>query len=102
MQTTYESLPQGQKRLVRLMQEIKFGRIEHLHVRAGEPTFDPPPRVMREVKFGSENGPHAATPDFALKAQVVELLEHLSRLSSGVVDLLEVKGGLPFRMFIKG
>lgn len=102
MQTTYETLPQGRKRLVRLMQDINYGRIEHLHVRAGEPTFDPPPPVVREVKFGADNGHHVATSDFALKTQVVELLREFDRLGTGVIDAIEVKAGLPFRMLVRG
>jgi hypothetical protein len=34
----------------------------------GDPVFDPPPRVIREVEFGAPNGPcpKAALPDFVL------------------------------------
>ncbi|MGQ9677527.1 MAG: hypothetical protein ACUVX1_17840 [Chloroflexota bacterium] len=69
---TESSLSHQQTRLIELMQELDFGQVRDLVARDGEPVFDPPPRVVREVKFGSENGPRpeAAKGDFALKAQV--------------------------------
>ena len=51
------SLTPPQARLVDLMQRLNFGRIEDLHVLNGEPLFDPPPRVFRDVRPGRDNGP---------------------------------------------
>jgi hypothetical protein len=39
------------------MQRLNFGRIENLHVRGGEPVFDPAPRVSKKLKIGGENDP---------------------------------------------
>jgi len=99
---TLASLPPAGERLVKLMQEVNFGYVEGLPFRDGEPVFDPPPRVVREVKFCAENGPRpeAGRQDFALKAQVRELFAHLEALGSGVICRLEVKHGLPFRMTV--
>ena len=85
------------------MQGLNFGRIEGLVVRDGEPDFDPPPRIVREVKFCAENGPRPETAkaDFALKKEVIELLDLLSNIGNGVIRFLEVKRGLPFRMTIE-
>ena len=97
------SLSAPRRRLLELMQEINFGRIEGLAVRGGEPVLDPPPRVVREIKFGGENGPRRelGSDDFALKAQAVEFFAHLSRLGDGTVEILEIKHGLPFRMSVE-
>ncbi len=97
------SLSPAGKRLVRLMQELNFGQVRDLVVRDGEPVFDPPPRVIREVKFGGENGlrPETAKGDFALKAQVRELRAQLEALGDGVVECIEVKHGLPFKMTVE-
>jgi hypothetical protein len=97
------SLSPAGERLVRLMQELNFGQVRDLIVRDGEPVFDPPPRVVREVKFGGENGPRpeAAKGDFALKAQVREMLARLEALGDGVVECIEVKHGLPFKMIVE-
>lgn len=90
-------------RLVELMQGLNFGRVLDLAVQDGEPVLDPPPRVVREVKFGGENGsrPEAAKTDFALKAEVRDLFAHLEAVGDGVVQCIEVKHGLPFKMTVE-
>ncbi|MEO5334398.1 MAG: hypothetical protein H7839_20475 [Magnetococcus sp. YQC-5] len=95
------SLPQ--QRLLELMREIQFGRIEGLAVHDGMPVFDHRPVVFREIKFGGEPEPSqlGASADFTLKAQVIEMLEHFRRMRNGVVEVLEIKNGLPFRMSIR-
>jgi hypothetical protein len=85
------------------MQDINFGQVQDLTVRDGEPVFEPPPRVIREVKFGCENGPRPETAksDFTLKVQVREMLAQLEALGDGVVECIEVKHGLPFKMTVE-
>src|SRR5262245_29359127 len=75
-------LTAGRSELVELMQVINFGRVEGLTIRDGEPILDPLPRIVREVKFGGDNGPRPelGSNDFALKSQVVELFRHLDEL----------------------
>ena len=100
----YQRLSPGRKNLVRQMQEINFGRIERLGIKDGEPVFNPPPKIVREVKFGGDNGsrPEKSDADFALKSQVVDLFRQLDGISSGQIDLIEIKHGLPFRMLVEG
>ena len=50
---TAASLPPARRRLLTLMQELNFGWIENLSVQDGDPVFDPPPTVVRQVKFGA-------------------------------------------------
>jgi hypothetical protein len=101
---TRKALSADRGRLLALMQSINFGHIEGLDVRSGEPILDPLPRVVRELKFGGDNAPRSERDiqDFLLKSQVVELFKEFDRLVNGRVELLEVKHGLPFRMFIAG
>jgi hypothetical protein len=96
-------LSADRRRLVALLQRVSFGNIERLVIRGGEPVFDPPPKVAREVKFAAGGGPREEPDcaDFALKAQVVELFAHCERLRDGVIDLLVVKHGLPFQMIVE-
>lgn len=96
--TTKSSLSDAKQRLIRLMQSINFGRIEGLQVRAGEPVFDPAPRLVRKLKIGGENGPRQETVcgDFWLKQQVVELLDAIASVGDGEVLAIEIKYGLPF------
>jgi hypothetical protein len=99
---TQGGLSEPRRRLVRLMQKLLFGRIENLLVRDGEPEFDPPPTIIREHKFGGENGSHPKlrADDFLLKDQVVDLFRQFDALGNGVIAVLEVKHGLPFRMLV--
>jgi len=100
---TKSTLSAPRARLVEVMQRVNFGRIEHLAVRDGEPMFDPSPRVVREIKFGGDNGPRpeAIKPDFALKSQVRDLFAQLEALGDGVISCIEIQRGLPFRMTVE-
>ncbi len=101
-QTRKASLSPARRRLLELLQQVNFGRLESLVIVNGEPVFDPPPRIVREIKFGGENGPRQelGAEDFLLKAQAVELLAFFDELQNGVIDTLEIKHGLPFRMVV--
>jgi len=96
------SLPPARRRLLEVLQQINFGRLESLVVRDGQPILDPMPRKVLEIKFDSENGPRAelGIADFLLKKQVVELFAFFDELQNGVIDVLEIKHGLPFRMIV--
>jgi len=97
------SLTPSQQQLLAEMQRINFGRIFELTVRRGQPVMDPPPRVVREIKFGADNGPRpeVAKADFTLKAQVRDLLAQLEALGDGVIPCIEIQRGLPFRMTVE-
>jgi len=97
------TMSHSRQRLIMLMQELNFGWIKGLQIRNGEPVFDPPPQVVRDIKFGGENGPRQEmlVEDFTLKSPVVELFELLDSMSDGEVLSLEVKHGLPFRMSVE-
>ncbi|MDP8988616.1 MAG: hypothetical protein M3N41_00860 [Acidobacteriota bacterium] len=98
---TKSSLSTRQKQLIETMQKMNFGRIEGLLIRDGEPIFEPPPRVTKDVKFGSGDNsarPELAVNDFVLKREHIELFEHLQQVGEGRVESIEVKGGLPFRL----
>lgn len=99
---TKSSLSPRRNRLLEICQQVGFGRVEDLVFEDQEPLFDPPPRIVREIKFGGENGPRPelGTADFLLKQQVVELFEFLDERQSGTIDVLEVKHGLPFRVIV--
>lgn len=93
----------SRRQLVELMQDINFGRLESLRVSNADPLLDPMPGIIREVKFGSENGSRLErhADDFALKSQVVEMFDYLDRIRDCHIELLEIKHGLPFRMLIR-
>ena len=100
---TKSSLTPNRKRLLELMQRLGFGSIEELYVLDGDPVMDPPPRIVRDIKLGGENGPRPEleVDDFALKKKVIEFFKELDELQNGTVDRIEIRHGLPFRMSIK-
>jgi hypothetical protein len=99
---TKQSLSPARRRLVELMQELNFGRIERLRVHDGEPVLDPAPAVLRDVVFGKSNTPNPARAkdDFTLKEQVAELFDLFDRERSVTVESLVVQNGLPVRMTV--
>ena len=100
---TKVNLSPARARLVELMQEINFGRIKDLTIRNGDPVLTPLPRVVREIKFGGDNGPRpeATKQDFALKMEVRDLFAQFEAMGDGVVASIEIKHGLPFRMTVE-
>ena len=102
--TRRSDLTPGERRLVREMQRLRFGRIENLPVRRGEPVFEPGlTRSLRKIKLRAANRPHPAMAagDTQLKSEVVELLEHLRGIGDGLVRSLTVIDGLPFDLDVE-
>ncbi len=96
-------LAEPRQRLLRLMQEINFGRIT-FPVRAGEPDLDRPWRSRRTVKLsGGANGPRSETTlaDFELCQAQTTLLDALSRVGDGDYVTVEVRHGLPLLVEIE-
>jgi len=89
------------QRFVKWMQSVNFGRI-WVAVRNGRLVMTSPPRVIREVKIGGENGgrPESSLDDFLLKKEVVELLAHLATIEDATV-CIEIKHGLPFKLTVE-
>jgi len=90
-----------QRALVETMQRVRFGRIEHLIVRDGDPVIERgATRVVRSIRFEGENGPHPALDreDTVLKAKVMNLLQRLEELGEGTVAVLHFGDGLPGSM----
>lgn len=90
------------RRLVEVLQEIGFGRIEDLLVRDGEPVLEPPPRVLRDIRLGRCASPHPmrAAADFALRREVVDLFALFDRERHLVVERIEAQNGLPIRAVV--
>jgi hypothetical protein len=90
-------LSSARRRLLELFQRVHFGRLENLHVRGGEPVFNPPPKVVLAVRFPGQNDAHPAIDwsDFKLKPAVIELFRRLDAIGDGVISTLSVHYGLP-------
>jgi hypothetical protein len=78
---------------------MDFGTIHDLHVHAGEPVFDPPPRAIRRKKNGNGSGDQRRLPqvgaDFVLKQEWVDCFAEMDLLRDGKFLRIEVAHGVP-------
>ena len=90
----------ARQQLLRLFQQLNFGRIERLRIQDGEPVLSPAPKRIREFKPGSDNEPRpeANSPDHLLKRQITDLFGYFDHVQSGIIDVIEIKHGLPFKL----
>jgi hypothetical protein len=96
-------LSHAQRELLTLLQTIRYGRIERLLVRDGEPVLSGV-RWKRTVKLGGDNAPHPCSDvtDFALRREVVEFFRALHELGDAELTDVEVRNGLPFTFAVCG
>lgn len=82
---------------------VGFGFIEGQVVEDGLPIFEPMPRIVRQVKLGSTSGEtrQPTETDFELKVEMVALLKELENLGSGVIQRIDVRHGVPFRVVME-
>lgn len=84
--------------LVALIRRVGFGTIHGLRVSGGQPILEPFPRVITDVKFGGEFRPAPQRPVEPLRDEDRQLLATLAAVGDGVIESIEVRHGLPFRM----
>jgi len=96
------TLSKEQRRLLLLMQEIRYGRIEGLSVRDGNPVFNETTKVVRYLKFSEkwQDTSMIQRRDLLDKPQISELMGYIGSLSEGYLESLEIQEGLPFRMSV--
>jgi hypothetical protein len=90
----------SERRFLRAMQELGHGQFESVRIDIGELVLDPWPATIRSIKFGSPtpNRPVLESAEFELKYQVAEFFAQVRSIKSGLIRVLEVRGGLPFSM----
>jgi len=96
-------LPPSRQLLVRLCQTINYGSIYRLEIRDSEPAFDPQPRVLVELKLDAEElkRPEVGLMDFKLRDEVWRLMDQFDELRNGVVERIEVRAGIPYRVLFE-
>jgi hypothetical protein len=91
-----------ERHFVDFIQQLGFGRLEHVRIERGELILDPWPATSREVKFCARSSRRDSdAEDFALKQQVIELFEYVRSNEIGEIRKLEIKNGLPFSMEVE-
>lgn len=99
--TTADLLP-SEAAFIDAMQNLGFGRFEHLQIRGGELVLDPWPATVRDIKFGTPaNTGGPAGKDAKLRPQVAEFFAYVRDVDAGEIRELEVRHGLPFSMEIE-
>jgi hypothetical protein len=82
--------------LLNIIVNVQFGRIEQLHIRAGQAILEPPPCIIRSIKLAER--PHRTEnpeQDFVLKQAFVDLFRYIGELDAGVVERIEIRHGQP-------
>jgi hypothetical protein len=99
----FSELSVARQALVRLCQNINHGSIEGLQIEDSEPVFTPPPEILKDVKLDSDEGPRPEIDlqDFVLCSQVCRLMRELHELGTGIVERIEVRGGIPRRIVFR-
>lgn len=96
------ALNPSERRLIKIIDQLGFGCVEGLWIQQGQPCFTRAPRIVQEIKLGSEtdrSGPPSDRPDgnFTPKKEFESLFGQLSGISDGIVDI-DVRHSLPFRV----
>jgi hypothetical protein len=92
-----------QRQLVELIQELDFGRIEHLQLQDGKPVLQPLPRVIAAVKMAGGGGKTESEVrnGSCLKQSLIDLFGLMRRVGEGELLVIEVRHGLPFSVEIE-
>jgi hypothetical protein len=98
-----QGLSRAQRDFLALLQRIRYGRVERLLVRGGEPVLAGV-RWKKTVKVGGDNAQHpfVDAADFALRREVVEFFRLLRELGDAELTDVEVRNGLPFTFAVCG
>ncbi|MFQ5732745.1 MAG: hypothetical protein ACE5KM_12430 [Planctomycetaceae bacterium] len=96
------SLSPQRASLLEAMQSLRYGWIRNLPVREGEPVLDEGVAIVQNVKMNGRNNPHPllAAEDYALKHEATALFAQLDALQTGLIEVIEVKDGLPFQLHV--
>ncbi len=84
------------------MQRMGHGRYKKLPIYNGQPLVHPPPKRQRDHRpLGpAMKRPAVRTGDYILDDQYIEMFDEFKRIGNGVVLVLEVRDGLPYKMTI--
>lgn len=95
-------LTPSERNILSVFAKVDYGSVFELRVKDGQPIQDPAPRIVRDIRMKCSPPPKDVPLEFVLKEQMVTFLETTRRITDGVVDEIQIKGGLPFSMRIEG
>jgi hypothetical protein len=96
----FSHLSPARQALVRLCQRVNYGQIRGIGVRDAEPLFDSGAVAVVAAKLNREEPPRAELKlsDFDLRDEVWRLMARLDEFKNGVIERIDVRAGLPWRM----
>ena len=101
MTLTKRSLDRARLKLVEAIEKLGFGSIEQIPIHNGKPRLEQAAQTIREIKLGSDmESPNGSSADLTLKIEFERLLNELSQLGDGVVDV-EIRHGTPFKLLVR-
>jgi hypothetical protein len=95
--TSVASLSRQRRFLLQVFQQIRFGRIENLHLSHAEPVIGSDTRLIKTRKLDALEDEVVIRydDDFAIKSQVAELFKHFDCEQEGIISRIEIRFGLP-------
>jgi hypothetical protein len=87
--------------VIRKMQRIGFGKLVGLRVEDGEPVENQVD-FARHIRMHDSEIPPPPTDDFMLKKEHLNFFDTLETIDTGVIDVVEIRNGLPCEIIISG
>ncbi len=102
-QLRFTDLTAARQSFIRQCQRLGFGTVRGLEVRDCEPVFGPKTEVLVDLKLDSDDTPRPEQHlgDFVLPDEVRRLFAVLDTLRNGTVEQVEVRSGVPRRLFFR-
>lgn len=93
----------AERSFIRLVRELRFGRIESFRLVAGLPVIDRDTSIFTEYKLSGNQPEPEVTPgdEYLKRPQVRAMLDRFHVVRDGSVECLDVRDGLPFKMSVR-
>ena len=98
---TVKELDVRDQKLFALMQQIDFGRLEHLDLQTGFAVSTAQSRKVSSRKLGKESATHRNSRvdgNFILTDKHISFLKNIKTAGSGHIVVIQIQNGLPVSM----
>jgi hypothetical protein len=84
--------------------QLRFGSLHNVGIAFGQPGTGPAMTVSRTVKVPRDREPLPAAddPDYAVRREVLDLIDFATRLGTGTIERIDVVAGLPKTVHLHG
>ena len=100
----YHELTDAEKKLLAMMSEIGFGRIENLEISCGAVSLTPKSRKISSASFEHADNIHKASRtdgNFLLTDKHIRFINMLRGIRKGTLHAIQITAGLPVRAEIE-